>query len=91
MAEESRPGWNPTPGGFPGRCGNDEKARKRNAFGLFLAGDERIELPLRVLETPVMPFDQSPVSNVLYIYTTGSRRMSSIFLKIVRIYHECKT
>jgi hypothetical protein len=25
------------------------------------AGDERIELPLRVLETPVMPFDQSPV------------------------------
>ncbi len=28
---------------------------------LFLAGDERIELPLRVLETPVMPFDQSPI------------------------------
>ena len=27
----------------------------------FCTGDERIELPLRVLETPVMPFDQSPI------------------------------
>ena len=27
----------------------------------FQAGDERIELPLRVLETPVIPFDQSPI------------------------------
>jgi hypothetical protein len=24
-------------------------------------GDERIELPLRVLETPVIPLDQSPI------------------------------
>ena len=30
-------------------------------------GDERIELPLRVLETPVMPFDQSP-TNLSYLY-----------------------
>ena len=29
--------------------------------GFLTAGDERIELPLRVLETPVMPFDQSPI------------------------------
>ena len=28
---------------------------------LLGAGDERIELPLRVLETPVIPFDQSPI------------------------------
>ena len=26
-----------------------------------LAGDERIELPPKVLETPIIPFDQSPV------------------------------
>ena len=27
-----------------------------------IAGDERIELPPKVLETPIIPFDQSPVS-----------------------------
>ena len=51
----------------------------------FLAGDERIELPLRVLETPVMPFDQSPVSNVLNIYTMKRGGMSSIIFKINEI------
>ena len=30
---------------------------------LFLAGDERIELPPKVLETPIIPFDQSPILN----------------------------
>ena len=35
--------------------------KKPPKFGGFSAGDERIELPLRVLETPVIPFDQSPV------------------------------
>ena len=36
-----------------------------------ITGDERIELPLRVLETPVIPLDQSPMSSTdLYIYTT---------------------
>ena len=29
---------------------------------LLIAGDERIELPPKVLETPIIPFDQSPVS-----------------------------
>ena len=28
---------------------------------LNLAGDERIELPPKVLETPIIPFDQSPM------------------------------
>ena len=28
---------------------------------LFTTGDERIELPPQVLETPLIPFDQSPV------------------------------
>ena len=27
----------------------------------FFTGAERIELPLRVLETPVIPFDQAPI------------------------------
>ena len=35
-------------------------------FAVFLllekiAGDERIELPPKVLETPIIPFDQSPI------------------------------
>ena len=29
------------------------------------AGDERIELPPKVLETPIIPFDQSPVHNII--------------------------
>jgi hypothetical protein len=28
---------------------------------LLIAGDERIELPPKVLETPIIPFDQSPI------------------------------
>lgn len=28
-----------------------------------ITGDERIELPLKVLETSVIPFDQSPIFN----------------------------
>ena len=37
-------------------------------------GDERIELPPKVLETPIIPFDQSPTLDIpskphtLYIY-----------------------
>ena len=27
----------------------------------LITGDERIELPLKVLETSVIPFDQSPI------------------------------
>ena len=33
---------------------------------LLLTGDERIELPLRVLETPVIPLDQSPLSDNIH-------------------------
>ncbi len=29
--------------------------------GKYVTGDERIELPLKVLETLVIPFDQSPL------------------------------
>ena len=39
-----------------------QKTLKRNVSRLFLiAGDERIELPPKVLETPIIPFDQSPI------------------------------
>ena len=30
-------------------------------------GDERIELPPKVLETPIIPFDQSPILNCVFI------------------------
>ena len=46
-----------------------DKRKKRKMPEAFIfkasstskTGDERIELPLRVLETPVIPFDQSPM------------------------------
>ena len=34
---------------------------------LIIAGDERIELPPKVLETPIIPFDQSPILNCIFI------------------------
>ena len=42
----------------------------------FQAGDERIELPLKVLETSVIPFDQSPsytfkTADTLHPYSTA--------------------
>ena len=39
--------------------------KKHRIYGVFLAGDERIELPPKVLETPIIPFDQSPTSSYL--------------------------
>ena len=34
----------------------------------LITGDERIELPLKVLETSVIPFDQSPISKYYIKY-----------------------
>ena len=34
---------------------------------LIIAGDERIELPPKVLETPIIPFDQSPIFDCVFI------------------------
>ena len=34
---------------------------------LLIAGDERIELPPKVLETPIIPFDQSPIFGCVFI------------------------
>lgn len=33
----------------------------RRFQGFSIAGDERIELPPKVLETPIIPLDQSPI------------------------------
>ena len=41
------------------KCNMAEK--KHRIYGVFRAGDERIELPPKVLETPIIPFDQSPI------------------------------
>ena len=35
-----------------------------------LAGDEGIEPPPKVLETPIIPFDQSPIFNSYTLKTT---------------------
>lgn len=40
--------------------------KKHRIYGVFLAGDERIELPPKVLETPIIPFDQSPIYKMTY-------------------------
>ena len=45
--------------------------KKHRKYGAFRAGDERIELPLKVLETSVIPFDQSPVCCSPSIYNTN--------------------
>ena len=37
----------------------------------LITGDERIELPLKVLETSVIPFDQSPIDATYYLYHTA--------------------
>jgi hypothetical protein len=34
---------------------------------IIIAGDERIELPPKVLETPIIPFDQSPIFGCVFI------------------------
>ena len=36
--------------------------------GSRIAGDERIELPPKVLETPIIPFDQSPLRLLYEVY-----------------------
>ena len=35
-----------------------------STFPLLRTGDERIELPPKVLETPIIPFDQSPTLDI---------------------------
>ena len=74
-------------------AGTPEKSRLPALLG---AGDERIELPLRVLETPVIPFDQSPVpvpdlNRSLDIYITAGSILSIVILKKLLFYRFAKT
>ena len=51
-------------------AGNPVKSRLPT---LKETGDERIELPPKVLETPIIPFDQSPkFVSVAIIHTKGT-------------------
>ena len=54
---------------------------------MFLGtGDERIELPPKVLETPIIPFDQSPMWNIVYImYNNTNWGCLSMVLKVFTI------
>ena len=40
----------------------------KDISGSHIAGDERIELPPKVLETPIIPFDQSPLRLLYELY-----------------------
>ena len=53
--------------------------KKHRKYGAFRAGDERIELPLKVLETSVIPFDQSPVCCSPNTYNTNTGNCQQIF------------
>ena len=46
------------------------KTCKSLHFQRFRAGDERIELPPKVLETPIIPFDQSPTKYIIHTFKT---------------------
>lgn len=48
---------------------------KTAVFRRFSAGDERIELPPKVLETPIIPFDQSPTCFLTLAYYTNQRNI----------------
>ena len=47
---------------------NAERLDLPSFSALTRAGDERIELPPKVLETPIIPFDQSPLRLLYELY-----------------------
>ena len=60
---------------------------------LIIAGDERIELPPKVLETPIIPFDQSPINlyvNSFYCcnYTYKSNDCQGYYAIIIKIFEK---
>ena len=54
---------------------------------LSITGDERIELPLRVLETPVIPFDQSPLFFYFYFFFLFSLTILRQHSATLYLYH----
>ena len=59
----------------------------RGTQGFSLTGDERIELPLRVLETPVIPFDQSPLFFYFYFFFLFSLTILRQHSATLYLYH----
>ena len=51
---------------------NAENPVKSRLPTLKETGDERIELPPKVLETPIIPFDQSPIYKKKWLLATNS-------------------
>ena len=51
-----------------------------NVLAFKITGDERIELPLKVLETSVIPFDQSPIFNSISNIEKRRNRNYVLFL-----------
>ena len=78
------PKWLP----FDSRKKSHEKTLILNAFsGFIIPGDERIELPLRVLETPVIPFDQSPLFFYFYFFFLFSLTILRQHSATLYLYH----
>ena len=65
-------------------------AAKSTFLAYTTAGDERIELPPKVLETPIIPFDQSPIIATEHLILYSSKRGLStlIFEKYI---HDCQS
>ena len=54
---------------------------------LIIAGDERIELPPKVLETPIIPFDQSPIFN-FKVCTLKTTHIISYFFELCKYFFQ---
>ena len=64
-----------------------ESPDKHWTFSFFSAGDERIELPPKVLETPIIPFDQSPTAvfqTTYFLYHISHRPVNVLFSTLSR-------
>lgn len=65
------------------------KSLKQNCFRLFLPGDEGIEPPPKVLETPIIPLDQSPICacRTRYLYHTYRSFVNVYFMFSYFLFH----
>ena len=70
---------------FPDKTREPEALILSNS-GSLRAGDERIELPPKVLETPIIPFDQSPVLWPAFASHLYSILRDTSFVKIFSLF-----
>ena len=66
---------------------NAENPVKSRLPTLKETGDERIELPPKVLETPIIPFDQSPKYLSVAIIHTKETLVKTNLLFLEKIYY----